>query len=228
MTLAMAALWTDDGVARLDLSRQRLTSVPGLERCQKLEHLYLADNRLEVLPAGLAALPALTILSAPANPLKAIDEAVAGGLRLREINFSQTLLTTLPAAASRWPLVSATLVGMPSEFAWNEVLELLDPTRLISLTVGGNPPLCRALASVGRFHELRLLHLNACGITELPASFAGLVRLETLSLLQNQLATVPGFVAKLPALRSLVVSKNPGTRRIKADLRKLGVSYTVT
>ena len=97
-----------------------------------------------------------------------------------------------------------------------------------SLSIGGNPTLGAALASVARFRALEVLHLNACAITEIPASFGELVQLATLSLFENELRSLPDVVAKLPALRSLVVGQNPGTRRIRGTLRSFGVPCNVT
>lgn len=224
----MPALWPDDTATTLDLRNRRLTEVPGLERCRQLQRAWLSGNRLTAFPRGLVGLPELTAVSIEGNPLDAIDEAVAAELSLSSIDLSHAAILTLPPSVARWPLQSLRLIGLPAGFAWEEALLRVDPSRLHSLSLGENVGVAGALGLVARFTELRVLHLNSCGLREVPPAFAALRHLETLSFFENELEALPEAVMALPSLRSLVVSKNPGTRRIKAALKKRGVGYTVS
>lgn len=224
----MPALWPDDDADTLTLSGRKLTDIPGLERCTRAVRLWASGNRLRRLPPGLAAMKALRALDLRENPLEALDEDIVRALALDDLMLDGTALGELPPAVAHWRLTGLRLPRMPATFDWRASLARLDPDRLQELTVGENPGLAAAIDLVPRFTALRVLHLDRCGLTELPASFAALVHLETLSLAHNQLAALPEAVMDLPALASLVVVGNPGSRKIKAALRKRKVRYVVT
>lgn len=224
----MPALWPDDKADTITLSGRKLTDIPGLERCTRAVRLWASGNRLARLPPGLAAMKALRALDLRENPLEVLDEDIVRALALDDLMLDGTALGELPPAVARWRLTGLRLPRMPAAFDWRASLARLDPSRLQELTVGENLGLAAAIELVPRFTELRVLHLNACGLVEIPATFAALVHLETLSLAHNQLAALPEAVMALPALASLVVIGNPGSRKIKAALRKRKVPYVVT
>jgi leucine-rich repeat protein SHOC2 len=224
----MSNLWDDDSLDTLDLRSRKLRELPGIERCRRLERLWLDRNELTALPDGLGALPALHTLSLSRNPLAVIDGALATKLRLSFIDFSETALVALPSGAASWPLTTVRLTGMPRGHAWRETLERIDPTRLVSLTIGGNPSVAGALACLARFTHLKVLHLNACELATLPGELEALHELETLSIFENDVDVLPDVIPTLPSLRSLVIGNNPGMRKMKAALKKRGVGFAVT
>lgn len=218
------ALWPDDQVIRLVLRNKNLTEWPdGLERLTRLEQLHVEDNRLGDVTPALTRLPALYALSLARNPIAEFPDSIMSQLAgLIKLDLSGTEITTLPPSlASCQRLNRVSLQGMPADFDWPGALELLSQLpRLISLGMGHNrfdtPP-----AGLARLRGLRMLYLNECGLTSLPAEIAGLGQLEVLSLWKNQLEAVPDEIAGMPSLGSLVISKNPGTRRMKHRLLKL-------
>lgn len=219
--------WPDEDADTLSLAGFGLEDLPGLERYPRAVRLWASGNRLRRLPAGLAALPALRALDLRENPLEDLDEGVVSALDLADLMLDETQVRALPPAVGRWKLVGLRLPKMPVDFDWTS-LDRLDPERLQELTLGENPGVSVALERLGRFTALRVLHLNGCGLRAIPDSFGALIHLETLSLAHNALDALPAAVMDLPALRSLVVVGNPGSRKIKAALRRRGVSFAVT
>lgn len=226
----MKPLWPDDDADTISLQGRGLIELPGLERCTRVERLWLSGNRLRALPPGLAGLTSLTTLDLRENPLEAIDDGLADRLapRLTSVLLDGTRLQHFPPAVARWRLVSLSLRNLPADVPWRELLARIDPTRLASLQLGGNPGFGEAVELLPRFTALRVLGLDGCGLTHVPAGLSALTQLETLGLAANELAELPTEVTTLPSLRSLVIAKNPGTRRIKAALKKAGLRYAVT
>ncbi len=71
--------------------------VPGLER------LNLSHNRLATLPASVSVLAGLTALSVASNALVALPETLSALTRLRLLDVSSNLLTVLPAGLGLAP-----------------------------------------------------------------------------------------------------------------------------
>lgn len=68
--------------------------------CPMLEELYLQDNRLEEVPAGIFALPALVTLDVSNNKLQSLPYAIWMAPKLRDLNVAFNLLKDLPYCAS--------------------------------------------------------------------------------------------------------------------------------
>lgn len=68
--------------------------------CPMLEELYLQDNRLEEVPPGIFALPALVTLDVSNNKLQSLPYAIWMAAKLRDLNVAFNLLKDLPYCAS--------------------------------------------------------------------------------------------------------------------------------
>jgi internalin A len=216
-------LWDDDDVTVLTVRKKKLTELPpNIVELRSLGGLYLGDNRFESLPRVLGELPALRALEIAGNPIEAIPESLADRLSLTELDASRTKLRALPSAASSWPLSGITLASMPDDFDFDGAFRILAGcTSLVRLTIGKNA-LGALPESLFSLRSLKLLHLNECGLREVPEAITTLGDLAKVSFFGNEITELPDAIATMPKLRSLVVSKNPGTRRIKARFRKLG------
>lgn len=64
--------------------------------CPLLEELYLQDNRLEEVPAGIFGLPGLVTLDVSNNKLQALPYAMWMAGKLRDLNVAFNLLKDLP------------------------------------------------------------------------------------------------------------------------------------
>lgn len=222
MARIQKTLWDNDDAVTL-VVRRKLSQWPeGLERLTKLEQLCLEDNKLTEVSDALTRLPKLHTIRLSNNPLSSFADSVMSGLEaLHTLDLSGTQLTCLPdSVATRPNLATVKLAKMRDDFDWHGAFEILQRVpKLHSLSLGGQrwkrPP-----DGLFSLRSLVVLHLNECGLEELPAEVGQLQMLQTLSLWNNSLTALPNALASLPSLVSLVVSKNPGSRRFKTQLGK--------
>ena len=94
---AVAPLWTWRRIVHLDLSHNRLTTLPDLD-LPFLEQLELSDNKIQQLPAKLL-LPALVFLDLSHNKFVVVDP---NGLpKLKHLNLSHNNLHNVTASMVR-------------------------------------------------------------------------------------------------------------------------------
>jgi len=97
-----------DGVERLTglkwlrLNGNRLASLPDLKALVNLRRIYLRDNKFESVPETLKDLPALTDIDLSGNPIKEVPGWLAGKKGLKNLSFSRTKVTALPADLTAW------------------------------------------------------------------------------------------------------------------------------
>lgn len=232
MARAKKALWPDADVVKLNLRGMKLNEWPdGLEQLTRLEQLYVEDNQLRTVPEVLTRLPSLHTLALARNPISEFpDEVMVKLPRLHSLDLGGTRIKSLPASVARCEvLTKVNLEEMGEDFNWNQALELLRGLpRLVSLGLGRN---CFDVIPAGVFklRSLRLLYLNECELASVPPEMATLDKLEVLSLWKNRLESLPDEIAEMASLGSLVISKNPGTRRMKHRLlKKLGARMLIS
>jgi hypothetical protein len=201
---ALLALWLEapagagpaPPVARLDLSRSRLTSLPALGRLSSLRQLFLAHNQLQELPPALGELEQLEHLDLSSNRLQALPASIGRLQRLVRLDLRGNQLSQLPAEVGQLrslrylDLSDNPLQSLPPELAELPELEALylDRTALQSLPL--------ALGSSG------LQVLSVLG-TSLPPLLPVLERLE-------RLAAVRLPASAEPALRLAIERAHPG------------------
>ena len=97
-----------DGVERLTglkwlrLSGNKLSALPDLKPLVNLRRIYLRDNKFAEVPATLKDLPSLTDVDLSGNPLKEIPEWLAKREGLKNLSFSRTGVTKLPDDLTAW------------------------------------------------------------------------------------------------------------------------------
>ena len=144
----------------IDCNTNQLERLPD-ELCQlrALRSLVCHTNRLSALPEDIGALPALQSLDASKNELVCVPESLGYAHQLVELNLATNQLRELPSSLGHLSCVQR-------------------------LYLRANPPL-RALPSISLLASLRVLDVEACGLSELPS------------------------ITDLPALRELLCKKNP-------------------
>jgi Leucine-rich repeat (LRR) protein len=133
-----AALAVEDPhtVYRLDLSRQRLKTVPEeLARFTELRELRLDRNKLKTLPAFLASFSHLEIFSAEENELTAFPDAMWSWPRLKELRLGDNWIEAIPLnidacqelnVLALWSNVIGTFPASLSELPQLQRLDLLN------------------------------------------------------------------------------------------------------
>lgn len=164
----------------LDVQRNRLTTLEGLEHLTGLTQLVANDNALATLP-DLGRLSRLTRLDLQRNQLDTV-EGVQHLTLLTQLDLSDNRLATLPERI-HW-LVRVRYVN-------------LSANRLVALPIG-----------IGRMTALTQLNLADNRLSELPAAFGDLVNLRILNLRGNQLTAIPSGLERLRALQELYLANN--------------------
>lgn len=90
------------GLKWLRLNENNLSTLPELAALVNLRRVYLRDNRFEVVPETLKSLPALTDLELSGNPIAEIPAWLATKKGLKNLSFNRTRLQRLPADLSAW------------------------------------------------------------------------------------------------------------------------------
>lgn len=171
-----------DGLKTLNLQRNQLRSLNGIERAVNLSNLDVSSNQIDELPKTFGQLSNLSTLNVSGNFIKELPESFGGLGELRMLNCSCNRLKHLP----------------------DSVCNLI---KLKSLDLSNNQ-LARLPETVGSLPELEDLNMRANFLQALPDSFGRLPKLNSLILRKNKFATVPNQLSRLSSLQSLNMRDN--------------------
>ncbi|KAJ8388506.1 hypothetical protein AAFF_G00132200 [Aldrovandia affinis] len=198
----------DDSV--LDFTRLNLDSL-GLdnlseERRRDTRQLYLAYNRLAVLPECVCLFANLELIDISNNGLSVICEDVTRLTKLKTLIAKNNRLDefSLPKEFGSMQLEMLNFSGNRFEEIPTQCLQL---QRLKSLSVGGNR-LKAIPAEIENLTSLELLYLGGNLITAIPPELANLPYLSYLVLCDNRIQSVPPQLTRLYSLRSLSLHNN--------------------
>ena len=99
------------GLKWLRLNENRLASLPDLSALVNLRRIYLRDNKFTAVPETLKDLPVLTDIELSGNPIKTIPDWLAAKQGLLFLSFNRTQVTALPADLSAWKSLKALQLG---------------------------------------------------------------------------------------------------------------------
>jgi len=149
---------------KLDLSENRLTTLPCLADLNILEHINISENELKELPGSMfAGLVNLTTLIAFKNNLSTLPDEIGQCSSLKELNFFNNKLIRVPKT-------------------------LADLENLEDLNLGGNK--LKTCPSTRKWVKLERLALSWNTIVTLP-DFGGMPNLRQLQINRNQIAEIP-------------------------------------
>ena len=97
-----------DGVEKLTelkwlrLNDNKLSALPDLKTLVKLRRIYLKNNKFTAVPETLKDLPALTDIDLSGNPVKEVPQWLAEKKGLKNLSFSRTQVSKLPENLEAW------------------------------------------------------------------------------------------------------------------------------
>lgn len=185
-----------------------------------LKALNLFNNKFRgVLPAGVAAFPALTELNVGSNRLiKVPAEAVAPLRHLSRLALHMQTLVMLPSLA---PLVGLTVVQLNSnkleafpEFGpVHASLKEINLSSNIIATIPGD------MFTAERFPQLETLEMMGNKVTVIPPQLARVVAMRKLNFTKNAVEVIPPELFSLPLLTTLMLEENV-VRELPAEVGK--------
>ena len=99
------------GLKWLRLNDNRLTALPDLSPLVNLRRIYLRNNRFEAVPETLKDLPSLTDIDLSGNPVGEVPAWLAQKKGLKNVSLSRTKVTRLPEDLSAWKTLQSLQLG---------------------------------------------------------------------------------------------------------------------
>ena len=99
------------GLKWLRLNDNRLSALPDLSPLVSLRRIYLRNNRFETVPETLKDLPSLTDIDLSGNPISEVPAWLAQKKGLKNVSFSRTKVTRLPDDLSAWKNLQSLQLG---------------------------------------------------------------------------------------------------------------------
>jgi Leucine-rich repeat (LRR) protein len=184
----------------LNVSMNRLVSLPSVETWTKLQTLVVAENKLASFPEGFTTLPQLRTADFTANDITQIDESIA-----------LMPLEHLTLAAN--PLRERKFLTMSFEDIKRDLLSRLALTDVSAADEGGVDPMSEEAASnipAWQVTPSGTLDLSSQSLTELDDTALSTVAddIRHLNLSSNAFIAIPSTLSAIPFLTVLDLSKN--------------------
>lgn len=215
---------------RLELSYNQLSNLPhsfGLQLLN-LAFLYLAKNKLKVIPACLGELRGLEYCDLSANRIGYIPTSFCSLRHLKTLLLNDNELEQLPIGFAQLRgleelnLASNRLTALPYNFGEMNQLETVDLhsnqltvmpdlTNLILLEeISFKHNKLREMGDFGKdvLPSLLVMDLSHNEIAVIPSSVANLVYLSEMNLTHNKLTSIPPEVCDMLSLRTLDLDEN--------------------
>jgi Leucine-rich repeat (LRR) protein len=207
----------------LNISTNRVVSLPSVESWINLQTIIVAENKLTAFPDGFTSLPQLHTADFTANDISHIDERIAlmplkhitlAANPLRERKFLTMSFEDMKRDLSaRLPVVDATA---PESDGMEALSEDTSPTTQgLQVTPSGTLDLsAKSLSELdetaltGVADDIRQLHLQQNTFTSIPAVLSHITFLTVLDLSKNDLSTPLTSALSLPKLKDLRLSSN--------------------
>jgi Leucine-rich repeat (LRR) protein len=222
-TLCEGATLELPALKSLNMSTNRVVSLPSIENWTNLQTLILAENKLTAFPEGFTSLPQLRTADFTANDISQIDEKIAlmsldhltlAANPLRERKFLTMSFEDMKRnLSSRLAITDATA---PDEDGEDALVED-DPPTAQGLQVSPSGTLDLSAKSLSELEEdaliaiandVRQLHLQQNTFTSIPAVLSHVTYLTVLDLSKNNLTTPLDSSLSLPKLKDLRLASN--------------------
>jgi internalin A len=195
-----------EGWGQLDLSRQKLTQIPGaIAKLTNLTQLDLTDNQITEIPEAIAKLTNLTLLYLYNNQITQIPEAIGKLTNLTQLHLNSNKITQIPEAIAK--LTNLTRLYLYNNQITEIPKEIAKLTNLTQLHLSYNQ-ITQIPEAIAKLTNLTQLHLSYNQITQIPEALAKLTNLTWLDLSNNQITEIPEVLAKLTNLIRLDLNSN--------------------
>lgn len=212
------------GLVKIDLSSNRLATLPSMKRLENLQQISLKSNYFEYLPDTLFTCKNIERLDLSENSLLKLSPKIGELKKLTVLDLNDNHLISLPTEINE--LRSLEFLSLDS----NELDELPDLHRLqkckkiyLSKNVFFTFP--TTLCTLPR---LEILDFSANGLSELPSSVKNLQNLWELNVSTNQFTLFPSCIRHLTQLQELRLDYNHLKElpdlHLLPNLRKLNIN----
>ncbi|MEG2643416.1 MAG: leucine-rich repeat domain-containing protein, partial [Eubacterium sp.] len=204
----------------LDLNGNQLTSLPdSIGNLEQLEMLDLSENQLTSLPESIGNLVNLQILGLISNQLTSLPESIENLVNLEWLYLSRNQLTSLPESIGKLTSLKILVLGSNQLTSLPDSIGNLEKLQELQLW---NNQLISLPDSIGNLVNLQILYLNGNQLTSLSESIGNLVELQLLYLNDNQLTSLPESIGNLKNLnRELMLGHNLLPTGYAATLNRL-------
>lgn len=184
----------------LDVTGNRISSLPPMASWTSLTNLMVADNKLAAFPEGFTSLHRLRIADFTGNDISKLDEKIALMDGLDNLNLAAN------------PLRERKFISMPTEDLKRDLRARLQPDDLDSAAEEEHPLGAEPIGTGWKLTPSGTLDLSSQQLTELdePAftTFAASNDIRQLYLQQNAFTSIPSLLADVTHLTVLDLSKN--------------------
>ncbi|WP_372364499.1 KGGVGR-motif variant AAA ATPase [Candidatus Uabimicrobium sp. HlEnr_7] len=208
-------------LTKLDISKNELSILPSLSQLKNLRILDLRNNRLTTLPKEIDKCTKLNELYLDNNFFIELSAEITQLNELRKLYVGENKLTQLPKGIGQ-------LNKLEELFCDNNQIKELSQEigNLINLKklYFGNNKLIALPINIGKLKSLRTLYLGENSLKELPYNIMQFSQLNELFCDHNQLASLPKEIGYLKNLTTLYLSGN----KIKTLPKEIGQLHNLT
>jgi Leucine-rich repeat (LRR) protein len=187
----------------LELNELNIEMIPSeVWMMTKLRHLSLSHNKLSFIPSELYCLSNLTYLNLSFNQITHISNQINKLTQLQILDLSFNQLTQLPDDIS-------SLLHLSKLYIYNKSNQFSSqPPNLVGLYLNRNSITSISSPTLSSLIRLERLSLSENQITILPTQIGLLTSLQHFDLSKNQITILPTQIGLLTSLQHLDLSKN--------------------
>lgn len=192
------------GLVKLDLSSNRLETLPPMNRLQNLQHINLKGNHFEHLPDTLFTCKNIENLNLSENKLLEIAPRIRELNKLTSLNLDSNQLDLLPAEMNE--LRSLEILSLHNNHLEElPVLNRLEKCKKIYISKNEFSTFPTTLCTLP---TLEIVNCSSNHLSELPSGVKDLKNLLELDLSNNQFSTLPSCIPYLTKLKELILEYN--------------------
>lgn len=185
----------------LDLSSNQLTKLPeSILSLQKLENLYLENNKITLPDSFKGKLNSLKELSLFGCGLNSIPECIFELEGLNQLVLNNNIIKVVPSDIEKLVNLTELYIGNCGLTAFPE--NILKLPNIFTLSLGYNN-IVSIPEEIKKLNKLEYLSIYDCGLKEFPKQLLSCEKLSILNLANNNITAIPEEISKLSNLTNL-------------------------